>query len=247
MEKIIKLNYCQNNNFGDELSPYLIEKITGRKALHYTGENKIGSLYAIGSIINYEEIRSGGLIWGSGVMTRKSLKLFPYLFPVNRTIPKLIRRIKDNKEISCDIRLIRGRLSRNLLLEEKVNCPEIFGDPAIVVRRFYTPSVPSEPRYDFGLICHKSQEGLIEQKVVEKHGGCLISIQRQGERELEKFISEINLCKKIFSSSLHGLMMGHVYGVPAQWVQVKNKKYIEIKNLNSMIILRGLRFQRKGQ
>ena len=25
------------------------------------------------------------------------------------------------------------------------------------------------------------------------------------------------------------------------------KKYIEIKNLNSMIILRGLRFQRKGQ
>lgn len=224
MEKIIKLNYCQNNNFGDELSPYLIEKITGRKALHYTGEKKIGSLYAIGSIINYEEIRSGGLIWGSGVMTRKSLKLFPYLFPVNRTIPKLIRRIKDNKEISCDIRLIRGRLSRNLLLEEKVNCPEIFGDPAIVVRRFYTPSVPSEPRYDFGLICHKSQEGLIEQKVVEKHGGCLISIQRQGERELEKFISEINLCKKIFSSSLHGLMMGHVYGVPAQWVQVKNKK-----------------------
>lgn len=224
MGKDINLNYCQNKNFGDELSPYLIEKITNKRVIHFTGKNKEGSLYAIGSILTYEEIRSGAVIWGSGVMTSKALKLFPYLFPLNRTMPKLIQRLKENKQVNCDVRLIRGELSRNLLIKEGVNCPEIFGDPAVLVRRFYMPSESVEPKYNFGLICHKSHEGLIDRNEVQRRGGVLISIQRQGREELEKFILEVNSCRKIYSSSLHGLMMGHVYGVSAQWIQIKNKK-----------------------
>ena len=219
MENLVKLNYCKNQNFGDELAPYLVEKIPKRGVVWGSGR---GSISAIGSILNYEEIRNGGVIWGSGVMTRRALKCLPYVFPLSRTIPALFHRLKDNKKVNCDVRLLRGKLSRNLLQAEGVKCPEIFGDPAIVVRRFFMP--PIQPRYAFGLVCHRSHEGMFGSKQIERLGGRLIAIHRTSYSDLESFIAEVCQCHKIFSSSLHGLIIAHVYGVPAQWVQLKNKK-----------------------
>lgn len=61
-------------------------------------------------------------------------------------------------------------------------------------------------------------------KQIERLGGRLIAIHRTSYSDLESFIAEVCQCHKIFSSSLHGLIIAHVYGIPAQWVQLKNKK-----------------------
>ena len=53
--EIIKLNYwAGHKNFGDELSPYLVEKITGKK-VQYAGQKELNKLTAIGSIIDFNK------------------------------------------------------------------------------------------------------------------------------------------------------------------------------------------------
>jgi pyruvyltransferase len=37
---------------------------------------------------------------------------------------------------------------------------------------------------------------------------------------IEDIIEIIRMCKRIASSSLHGLIVAHAYGVPAQWVRL---------------------------
>ena len=42
------------------------------------------------------------------------------------------------------------------------------------------------------------------------------------DEQLENFIDEVCSCQKIFSSSLHGIILAQAYGIPAQWIQITN-------------------------
>ena len=54
----VKLNYwAGHKNFGDELSPYLIKKITNKKIIH-ANQKEINKLIALGSIIDFNNIYS---------------------------------------------------------------------------------------------------------------------------------------------------------------------------------------------
>ena len=36
--------------------------------------------------------------------------------------------------------------------------------------------------------------------------------------EIEEFIDKVNECSKVFSSSLHGIIVAQTLGIPAQWI-----------------------------
>ena len=59
-----ELNY---GNFGDLLSRYIVEKLSGRQVVKYNYKSKEYHLCAIGSILNRNEICSSALIWGFGL------------------------------------------------------------------------------------------------------------------------------------------------------------------------------------
>ena len=52
----IRMNYWGGHrNFGDELSPYLVEKITGKKVIH-ASQKEEDKLIALGSIVDFNNI-----------------------------------------------------------------------------------------------------------------------------------------------------------------------------------------------
>jgi hypothetical protein len=108
---------------------------------------------------------------------------------------------------------VRGPLTRLRALECGASCPEIYGDPALLLPRFYSPRAAARVR--LGVVPHYFDKPRIAAHWRPPQGCALIDIQ-QG---IERVIDEIACCDRILSSSLHGLIVAHAYGVPAMWVK----------------------------
>jgi pyruvyltransferase len=202
-----------HGNFGDELSLYLVEKISGRKYRH-ADKYANGKLVAVGSLLTPEIMRTDSRIWGTGTLTRHALdpERTPW-FPLNRKFRAINPRGRRAK-----IFAIRGPLTRESILHSGFDCPEIYGDPAILMPRYFSPS--STKRYPIGLILHHSQPTPSNAEAWLEHGIKLIPIQREGNAQIEAFVNDVHACEKVLSTSLHGLIIAQCYGVPVRWVAV---------------------------
>lgn len=217
----VKLFYCSGIcNFGDELSPYIVEKITGRKVLSAGREEP--ALYAIGSLLNYDVLHGNNVVWGTGLISETSARILPKLFPFKRNIPILIQRLEKVSSEKSLITAVRGRLTRDVLTKAGHDCPEVYGDPGTLLREFFCPS--EEKHFMTGLILHYSQDKLFSDEACAKQGIRIISLVCTPTRTVETIIAEIWQCGKIISSSLHGLILAHTYGVPARWIQIKGRR-----------------------
>ena len=107
---------------------------------------------------------------------------------------------------------VRGPLTWELVRKSGGECPEIFGDPALLLPQLYTPR-KIEKKYRLGIIRHVVHRG--DQNLGT--GVKEISILRCGYKEIESFIDELHECEAILSTSLHGLIVSHAYGIPARW------------------------------
>ena len=121
----------------------------------------------------------------------------------------------------------RGTLSLRKAKKSGCNCSGVFGDPALLVPKFYIPQV--EKQYEIGIIPHYMDQYKVCQTNVNFH---YINVFDT----IENVIDEINKCKYILSSSLHGLIVAHAYGIKAKWLKVtddiggdgfKYKDYLE--------------------
>ena len=68
-----------------------------------------------------------------------------------------------------------------------------------------------QKRYDLGVVCHLNHKNMLTFSEDIK----LINIER-GVDEIESFVDEICECRRIVSSSLHGIIVAHAYGIPAR-------------------------------
>lgn len=210
MKQTIPLHYwAGKRNFGDELSKYLVEKITGRKVV-YARKNESNKLLAIGSIIDRESAYCNSDIWGSGCLTKNAMTKVKY-FPLSRYLKQLFSR-------KSRIHAVRGPLSRELLIDTEFSVPEVYGDPAILMPLFY--EAKGVPCNDIGVILHQTHDTQETNQALKANGFRYISICREGEKEIEAFIDEVASCRMIFSTSLHGVIIAQAYGVPAQWLRI---------------------------
>lgn len=171
-------------NFGDALSPYIVEKVSG-KPPRLAPRN--AGVLAIGSIIKFAGAKTR--VWGSGTA-----------------------RMEDRLAADAEYTAVRGPLTRASVLRNGGICPEVLGDPALLLPRLYTPK-PTGDRHRVGIIRHVQDRG---QRVV-LDGIKEISIARVGHDEIERFIDEVASCETLLSTSLHGLITAHAYGIPARW------------------------------
>lgn len=188
-------------NWGDELNAVMIGCLTKRKAilLPLCRAEKlfpIKSYMIIGSILTaYNLDRT--TIWGTGIINNNE-----------------VGAINGKPEKIC---AVRGPKTQVELRKLGIECPEIYGDPALLMPRFYKASVKT--RYTIGIIPHYID---LDNNIVEK----LIRDQRiklikvQGYKKWTDFIDDICSCELILSSSLHGLIISEAYGIPSKWVKI---------------------------
>jgi len=108
---------------------------------------------------------------------------------------------------------LRGRLTRDILARRGVACGHVLGDPALLLPEFY----PASPRSGaVGIVPHYVDRGS------EFVGRCAAEGLRilDVADSVETFIATLTGCERVLSSSLHGIIIAHAYGIPAAWVEI---------------------------
>ena len=243
----VQVNYGEivHRNWGDELNVYLLELLTGKKVLvanrslwHILVPTK--NFICIGSVLGWYENKQSE-IWGAGALTKNIV-------------------LKNN---SVKIHLVRGKYTRQLLIKQGIECPECYGDPALLLSKLYSPSISK--RYRMGIIPHYVEEdqAYISDYVSSHDDVCLISMSKYDQ--WTDVIDKIASCDFILSGSLHGLIVSDSYGIPNIWVtfseeqlQLRDFKYrdyfssvrrdestqpIRIRNEKDLNSLYNLRYQ----
>lgn len=195
----------KHRNWGDDLNYYLISLMTKRTVIFYHNfwlgrKLKQINYLCIGTLldaVNYSNKQT--IVWGSGVSG------------LERSF------IKPQKICS-----IRGYKTKDFINKYGVECPDIVGDPALLLPKYYMPK-SNEKKYKLGLVPHVTDLGhLIVQKIREKHPEILI-IDLAHYKKWTDVIDEICSCEVIASSSLHGLITSDAYGVPNCWIKLGDK------------------------
>jgi len=178
-------------NFGDALTPWLIRRIGGADPIFVRATDPRPKLIAVGSTIAYAA--RGDTVWGAGI-------------------------IATNDSISPAARLlaVRGPLTRARALACGAECPEIYGDPALLLPRLHQP--PAGEREGLGLVAHYSDRPRLGAVWGRTPGVRPIDIQGR----IETVIDQIAASRAVASSSLHGLIVSHAYGVPAVWIKFRD-------------------------
>lgn len=106
--------------------------------------------------------------------------------------------------------LLRGPYSDKKFLEEGHEACNVYGDPALLLPLVYTPK--AKRTAPIGIIPHLHDYAAVK---IECPNERVISLNG----EIEDVIDEICACEYIVSTSLHGVIVAHAYGVPALWVK----------------------------
>lgn len=103
-----------------------------------------------------------------------------------------------------NIKAVRGKLTAEILGLKNV----VFGDPGIFASKFYKPN--SKKKWKFGIIPH-----FIDFDFFNKLQNKNVKIIDIRTKNLENLFEEINSCEFILSSSLHGIIFAHSFGIPS--------------------------------
>ena len=187
------------NNFGDIITPFILGHFTRKKLIRiiYPQFCNDTNYFVIGSIL--DRAAKHTIVWGSGFISEKD---------------KCWERPKQ-------ICAVRGPLTRHKLLDAGIDCPEIYGDPALLLPMFYNPQMPK--KYKVGIVPHfvdKDNEWL--SNIKDHQDIKIINVQN---RNPLNFIDDILQCEKIASSSLHGIIVADAYNVPSVWVEFSKNVY----------------------
>ena len=189
-------NNYQAKNWGDKLNPYLASAISKSTVLPYQGilsnHRELPVYRVIGSNLK-KKLPSHTIVWGHGFISYQD-------YP--QTKPK-------------HIAAVRGPLTRQKYLDAGIDCPQVYGDVAILLPLYFNPKVT--PKYELGIIPQWRDKNLeIIKKITENSDTKLIDVFS----EIETFVKDILSCNAIISSSLHGLIAAESYGVPSAWVRL---------------------------
>ncbi|WPR71603.1 polysaccharide pyruvyl transferase family protein [Flavobacterium sp. NG2] len=197
-EKVIQGK--SKENYGDLLGKYLVEKISG-KLVVFSWPRKWSILdffqpiyVTIGSILTHVDHKC--IVWGSGIISKEYT-------------------IKKAKFLA-----VRGPQTRKYLLALGYEVPQVYGDPALLLPRFFYPTV--QKKYRYGIVPHYSDWERVKDWFVNNKDVLVIDMMTT---DIESKTIEFLQCEKIISSSLHGIIVAHAYGIPAVWQKFSDKVF----------------------
>ena len=185
-------------NWGDELNRHLLEALTRRRVerIDAAATQQRGHYVVVGSVLHAATPNS--IVWGTGMISPTRL---PAAAP---------RRI-------C---AVRGPLTRGKLEAAGIACPPVYGDPALLLSRFYKPREPRHKRV--AVVPNYIEADLpVVARLVEIEQAVLIRPDAPGH--WLDFVDGIAGASFVIASSLHGLIVAEAYGVPAVWAKFSDR------------------------
>ncbi|WP_375049747.1 polysaccharide pyruvyl transferase family protein [Bradyrhizobium sp. 8-10B] len=178
-------------NFGDALTPWLIHRLSGSHPRFVPPSHGQDKFFVTGSIVSLA--RANCIVWGCGIMNA-------------------------DDRISTEARLlaVRGPLTRRRALACGADCPEVYGDPALLLPRLFAP--PRAVRRSPSLAPHFSDVARLDAAGLATSGLRVIDLQSP----IETVITKICQSEWLVSSSLHGLIVSHAYSIPAVWIKFRD-------------------------
>jgi len=185
--------WSRNNtvkNAGDYFTPFLIAEILKIFPQHldrlvsHLGARKVLS---IGSVLHFA--KDDDIVWGSGVNGKISMQELRF------------RRLA--------VHAVRGPKTRRVLLDMGIECPEVYGDPAILAPAFFPETLLRKlfPRKSgVCLVPHLNENSDI-------YKGCNLEIVSPKQDPIQ-FIAELTAYDGVVSSALHGYIFAEAYGIP---------------------------------
>jgi pyruvyltransferase len=196
----IKLQNKKKENFGDLLGKYLVEKISGKKVI-WAKPSKFSILDFFQPIYVtigsiLTHVNKKSIVWGSGIVSKEyAIKKAVFL-------------------------AVRGPQTRNFLVQQGYDIPRVFGDPAILLPNYYHPII--EKIYKYGIVPHYVDYDFVKNLYAEEKDILIIDLMTNN---IEETTDHFLKCEKIISSSLHGIIIPHAYGIPAVWQKFSDKVF----------------------
>ena len=190
VEGKVPLNYfTHKSNFGDLISPWLVQQITGREVT--VARRSKPHYVVIGSIINQATDQS--ILWGTGTYGTEG---------------------RSEVAANAEYAAVRGPLTQAKLSAGRgfgIPVPQVYGDPALLVPLYYQPQVPIT--HEYGVVVRWS-----ERRWAKATYGPGVKLIDFGRADVEGVFRELLSCRKIITSSLHGLIVADAYGIPNAWL-----------------------------
>jgi len=214
-------------NFGDELGPYVIKKLTDtsiKRVMIFSGKSsflKELMLLFLGIIKGYyrviylfEYLR--GKIHSNYIVSIGSILHNNFSKSTKIWGAGIIdRKLSVNR---AEFYAVRGYETIKKLEELRYDLPVQVGDPALLLPIVYKPIL--ERKNKIGVIPHIYHFKEMVEIIGENEDFLIIDLS---EKNIEKTIDRIKSCKYVFSSSLHGLIVSHAYEVPALHIEFGEK------------------------
>ena len=188
--------YKHTPNWGDALNKVMIEKISGKTCqwVNTNDGNTKEKHIVLGSILQWADEHT--ILWGPGFIGDD-------------------RRLSKKPKKIC---AVRGPLTREIIINQGYDCPEVYGDPALLYPRLYNPRGIVK-KHKIGIIPHYIDADNPWIKRLRRHGIKIINILDP----INKVVDEILECEMIAASSLHGVIAADAYGVPSTWIELSDK------------------------
>ena len=204
----------RHRNWGDDLNYYFIRQLTGRPVVMYHNFKLAKWLHlknylCIGTLLDAVEYANAQtIVWGSGVSGQERT-----FVPPN------------------NILAVRGPKTKEFCDRYGIDCPEVYGDPALLLPLVYKASPPALPnregaskKYRLGIIPHVvDQQHPVIKEIKEKYADEILVIDLARYDKWTDVTDQICSCERILSSSLHGLIVSDAYRIPNCWVELTGR------------------------
>ena len=185
----------RQKNFGDLLGPYIFYNRTGLKPTFIESRNRYAGklLFTVGSILHHIKRRDQAVVWGSGIMDRN------YRF------------CRPSRVVA-----VRGPYTGQRLKDLDYPTSAVYGDPGVLLPRFFAPR--TSENFALGIIPHRVDLPHLGEPFVSKEVK-IIDVTAP----IEEVVQNIQQCRYIVSSSLHGLIVANAYGKRAGWFRMSDR------------------------
>lgn len=203
-------------NLGDALSAVMVSAISGLKIEPAAFDHSAERMAAVGTIGHAQ--RGGKVhIWGTG-------------FDLNRGPAGIVGAYQVPEDTTLVVHAVRGKQTAAGLRRLGVEVPDIFGDPVWFLPRLF-PFADLKKKFELGVIVHISEldeataqaavrENLVRYNIPAELSENIRIINTYTDASLAGMrdkIEEIVSCRRILSTSLHGLVIAETYNIPCAW------------------------------